>query len=208
MHAYLTRLGIRPEIQQLFSPFCRNDENGNLCFSYGSQTEVYGLAYHLIPAATEYWVSGDEVDSTVRSIIICSSAMEAIAWLNCNSALLTANHGLRFMAIGNSLDEQQLGTLRKQKTFGKYNLLFPQDLVGHIFDLKIASVLQGYCAEVSISGEHLEIEFRNRRFKIACEDFSLSRFERLSGFRFNVKTLKPRQHVSWLRQLEAQHFKN
>ncbi|WP_183573774.1 hypothetical protein HDF18_08285 [Mucilaginibacter sp. X5P1] len=208
MHAYLTRLGIRPEIQQFFAPACRCDENGNLIFSYGCLTEIYGLAYHLVPTATHYWISGDEIDSTVRRIIICGSAMDAIAWLNCNSALSNVNQGLQFIAIGNSLDEQQLLMLRKQKQCCKYSLLFPKDLLGHIFDLKIASVLQGYSAKVSISGECLEIEFRNRRFKIACEDFSLSRFERLSGFRFNVKTLKPRQHVSWLRQLEAQNFKN
>jgi hypothetical protein len=208
MHAYLTRLGIRPEIQQFFSPFYRNDENGNLCFTYGGMSEVYGLAYHLVPSATQYRVSGDEIDSTVRRIVICSSAMEAIAWLNCNKALFQVKTGLQFIAVGSSLDEQQLSTLRKQKALVNHSLLFPKDLLGHIFDLKIASVLHGYCAKVSISGDHLEIEFRGRSFRIACEDFSLSRFERLSGFRFKVKTLKPRQHVSWLNQLEAQHFTN
>lgn len=193
MNAYLTRLGIRPEIQEWIAPWHYTGENGNLCFPYGSETEVYGLAFHKVPAVG-LWTTNTAI---ARQIIICSSAMEAIAWLNCNLSAFQNIGQLMLAATGSKLCPAQFKTLPKSK----YQLVFGNDLLGRICDLKAAAFLAGYPIDIWLAGDFIEIIFRNQPFCLPCETFSLSAFEHLSGHRFHIKTAKPRQHSSWLSQL-------
>ena len=139
-------------------------------------------------------------------IIICSSAMEAISWLDCNFAGLTGTANLLFAATGNNLAAGQIIRLIKLFPCQRHALLFANDLIGNVWDLKVAATLCGYPVSICSSGEFLYINFRNRPFQMPCDAFSLSKFERLCGYRFKVKTLKPRKDVSWLSLLEAQSF--
>src|SRR5579872_6333877 len=102
MHAYLARLGVRPEVQRFFEPFYQNDQNGNLCFAYGCETETYGLAFHRVPFTEHCWIAGNRNLNVVRKVVLCSSAMEAIAWLNCNLTAFPAVENTLFLATGNS----------------------------------------------------------------------------------------------------------
>ena len=191
MNAYLIRLGIRPEIQEWLRPFYNTDDSGNLCFSYGDDIEVYGLAFHRMPLNGGCWKAGAE--ALVRQTIICSSAMEALAWLNCHTVNL--DH-LLVVATGSRI---ALPPLPKNKKV----LVFGNDLLGHLCDLKAAALLDKHPVEISFVADSVQITFRNKRYSINAEAFSLNAFERLSGYRFNAKTSKPSRHSSWLNQLLA-----
>lgn len=189
MNAYLTRLGIRPEIQGWLAPWYHTDETGNLCFSYGSDSEVFGMAFHRVPLTGGGWKAGAE--NLVSQTVICSSAMEAIAWLNCHTVNL--DH-LLLIATGNKIS---LPSLPKSKKV----LVFGNDLLGNMCDLKVAAILSGHPVQIAMEDNTVYITFRHRRFCLPADTFSLSAFQGLSGYRFNVKTSKPSQHSSWLNQL-------
>ena len=204
MNAYLTRLGIRPEIQEWLLPYYHTDVTGNLCFSYGDDYEVYGLAFHRVPLTTGCWLTGSDHLPLMRQVFICSSAMEAISWLNCHFTCFGMIENLLFLAIGSKLAESQFNRIRHALPGRKYRLLFGNDLLGRICDLKAATLLIGNPAEIALEGDELQINFRDKCFRIPCKGFSLNAFERISGFRFNVSTHKPGQHSSWFSQLQAQ----
>jgi hypothetical protein len=204
MHAYHTRLGIHPNIQSFFEPYYHSDSKVNLCFNYGDDLETYGLAFHRVPLTPDCWIAGDW--QIARQVIVCSSAMEAVAWLNCNSGYHPNPRTLLFIATGSQLNTEKLQLFREQRPQRKYGLLFSDDLLGRICDLKAAAALAGYPADVSVLNNNIHVVFRSRSFQIDCETFSLNAFGRLSGFRFNLPTLKPKGFISWLSQLEAQSF--
>jgi hypothetical protein len=185
MNAYLTRLGIRSEVQEWLEPHTYTDDVGNLCFAYGEDSEIYGLAFHRVPLSG-CWTAGPE---HARQVIISSSAMEVIAWLNCNYTPQIEH----FFFVA--------GDYRRLLRHKKYSFLFGNDLLGRIHDLKAATMLTGHPAEISVITETVQITFRSKRYAIPVEKFSLHAFELLSGFRFGGKTLKPNRHNSWLEQL-------
>jgi hypothetical protein len=189
MNAFLTRLGIRPEIQEWLLPYYQTDDTGNLYFSYGNDTEIYGLAFHRIPLNAGCWKAGAE--NLVSQTVICSSAMEGIAWLNCHPVNL--GH-LLLIATGSKIS---LPSLPKSK----YVLVFGNDLLGNICDLKVAALLSGHPMEIAINNHTVQVSFRHKCYQMAAEQLSHNAFQRLSGYRFNAKTSKPRQHSSWLNQL-------
>lgn len=199
MNACLTRLGIRPEIQEWLEPYYHTDENGNPCFSYGGGTETYGLAFHRVPLSGGLWKTDQPL---TRQVIICSSAMEAISWLNCNLSSFQDIGQTMLAAMGSKLAPAQFAALPK----AKYQLVFGNDLLGRICDLKAAAWFKGYPIAISMYAGTVRVSFRHKSYAIPCEMFSLHAFERISGFRFNIKTPKPREHSSWLSQLQAQNL--
>ena len=82
MHPFLTKLGIRAEVQEFFAPYYAGDQSGNLVFPYGRQHETYGMAFHYVPTTENCWQAGSNNLAFIREAFICGSAMEAIAWLH------------------------------------------------------------------------------------------------------------------------------
>jgi len=189
MNAFLTRLGIRPEIQDWLAPYYHTDDMGNLCFPYGNDTEIYGMAFHRVPLKGGCWKAGAE--NLADQTVLCSSAMEAIAWLNCHTVNLDQ---LLLIATCSKISLPSLPASKKVLVFGN-------DLLGNVCDLKAASILAGQPVRISVEQNTVYITFRHRRFSLPAETFSLNAFQRISGYRFPVKTSKPRQHSSWLNQL-------
>jgi hypothetical protein len=189
MNAYLTRLGIRPEIQEWLVPYYYMNDAGQLCFFYDNDIEIYGLAFHRVPLKGGCWKAGAE--NLLSQTVICSSVMEAIAWLNCHTVNL--DH-LLLIATGNKISLPSLPKSQKILVFGN-------DLLGNVCDLKAAAILAGHPVEITVEDNTIDVTFRHRRYSLPAATFSLSAFQRISGNRFNVKTSKPRQHSSWLNQL-------
>src|ERR1700744_1744799 len=204
MHPYLTRLNILAEVQDFFSPFHDTDGRGNLCFNYGNDTEIYGLAYHRVPATSQCWIAGPRNFALVRQVIICSSAMEAFAWLTCHINAYRSLDYLLFIATGSRITHEKLTWVRNELPGHKYGLLFGNDLLGKICDLKAAAALHGLAVKISGEQNGLSIHFRYRCFRMDHQLFSLNAFSRLSGFRFGVQTLKPAHYCNWLDQLNTQ----
>lgn len=187
MNAYLTHLSIRTDIQDWLAPYYSINDAGHLCFTYGDDAEVYGLGFHRVPI-TGCWLAGTN-SLLIRQTILCSSAMEGIAWLNF--------HPVNFDHI------QLMATSSFQHLLkGKYTLVFGNDLLGHVYDLKAAATLAGLPISLSTADNVVDINFRFREYQLPVNSFSLHAFERRSKYRFNqIKTSKPSRHSSWLNQL-------
>lgn len=197
MHPYLTRLVVPAAVQKYFSPYYHTDTYGNLLFSYGGESEVYGLGFHYIPTCGNLWLAGSDNLNLIRHIFICTSAMDAIAFLTFNQKRYPNLDQLLFVAIGLRPCMSQLNFISNQTV----HLLFSKDLVGCITDLKAAAAIHGLPVMVALGQDTVSVRCRYRDYTFNGDNFSLNQFEKQSGQRFRCRTVKPRDAVSWAEQL-------
>ena len=204
MHSYLTRLGVKQEVQEFFLPFYESDDAGNLCFDYSDAFEHYGLGFHKVPLSSGFWLAGNLTLEQVSTVVISSSAMEAIAWLNRNWERHADPFSLLFFSAGVSQFAEQLNWLRENCPGKKVVSVFGNDLLGRLSAVKLAAGIRGqnlhscYLAE-----EKVQILFRGRTFLFGPENLSLNALEKSSGFRFRVIISAPKNHNSFFEQLKA-----
>jgi hypothetical protein len=204
MHPYLDRLCVRPEIQELFAPFYDTDEAGNLRFRYGEGFEHYGLGFHRVPLFSGFWLAGNLCFQQVSTVIICSSAMEAIAWLEFNWHRVADSFSLLFFSAGDSLSNEQTSWLREHFSNKKIVFVLGNDLLGRLSAVKLAAGICGLSLQIAyLSEEKVQILFRGQYYLFSPENLSLNALEKLSGFRFRVIISTPKNHNSFFEQLKA-----
>jgi hypothetical protein len=196
MHPFLTRLGIAPAVQDLFEPYYKSDETGNLVFSYGEEAEHFGFAFHRVPASG-CWLAGNTNLSMISHIFICESAMEAISYFSLNEHAYRWPEQCLFIAGHPVLKLQQKSI----------SLIFNHDILGSIRELKVAAAIRGLPLSAVLSGELVHIRFRHDNYDIPQQQFSLSALEKLSGYRFGVRVCKSKSEDCWLEQLKSDIFK-
>jgi len=205
MHPFLTKLGIRPEVQEFFSPYYSSDSDGNLVFPYRRYAETYGMAFHQVPASEFYWLAGSDL-ALAREILICGSAMEAVAWLHIHYRAYNSTDSLLFLSTGTRPCGEQLYGLKKGIKGKRISLLFGNDLLGRLCDLKTAAAMCNQPAAVFLDNESVAVTFRSKSYLSSRELFSLSAFEKQSAYRFHVRTLKPKTANTWLDLLRSGAF--
>jgi len=205
MHPYLSRLGIRPEVQAYFRSFYRADDLGNLIFPYGDVLEHFGFSFHHVPLTDDCWLAGNLHFPQVRRVILSTSALDAVSWLNKKYHSFSTAQNLLFVALGAGISSVQLGWIRENFSCKKCQLIFGKDLLGRLADLKVAAVLPGWPLSLYLEGEEkVLVNFRSRNFCFSQETFSLSAFEREAGVRFGVPASKPLNHNSFFEELKAE----
>jgi hypothetical protein len=197
MHPFLTRLGIRREVQEFFAPYYAGDSSGNLVFPYGRYTETYGMAFHHVPATENYWLAGCNL-ILAREIFICGSAMEAIAWLHIHYRVYNQTDSLLFLSTGTRPCGEHFHWLKAKMKGKRISLLFGNDLLGRVCDLKTAAALRNQPAAVSLDNKNIFVTFRSKIYSCSRQCFSLNAFEKQSAYRFHARTLKPKTANSWL----------
>jgi hypothetical protein len=195
MHPFLTKLGVPPAVQDFFEPYYTTDETGNLVFWYGEEAEHFGFAFHRIPA-DGLWTSGNPNLSMIRHVFICDSAMEAISYFSLN------HHAFRqirqCLFIAGSIDS---GFCGKSCT-----MVFNKDILGRVRDLMVAAAIRKLHLTISLTDDQVHARFRQKNYSIPQEQFSLSAFEKISKYRFNIKAQKPKTTDCWLDQLKTSAF--
>jgi hypothetical protein len=205
MHAYLTRLGIRPEVQRFFRPFYSVDEMGNLVFSYGEAVEHFGFAFHWVPVTDAFWLAGNLQFSQVRLVILSASALDAVSWLNKKLPAFPQTENLLFVSLGAGVSEAQLLWVRAHLEAKAFRLLFARDLLGRMADVKLAAGIRGWPLSVYLGeGEQVIVNFRHHHFSFSQDGFSLAAFEKAAGVRFGVATDKPKVYNSFFDELKAE----
>jgi len=205
MHPYLTRLGIRPEVQRFFRPFYSSDALGNLVFAYGETVEHFGFAFHRMPVTDGFWLAGNLAFSQVRMVILSASALDALSWLNKKLPAFPQTENLLFLALGAGVCDAQLLWLRTHLANKQFRLLFGRDLLGRMADVKLAAAIKGWPLSAYLGeGDRVIISFRNRNFVFSQEQFSLAAFERVAGVRFGVATDKPKMYNLFFDELKAE----
>lgn len=205
MHPYLVRMGIPLTVQDFFQPYWRTAENGALLFDYGDQQEHYGMGFHRLPVSENCWIAG-KIDLGINHIFICSSAMEAISFLTLKSYRLPAFDRLLFIATGGSLNAEKLPFIRGVAN-AKVSVIHENSLLGHLFTLKIAAAMRRVqVTAYTLPGNRLGISFRQQPYDFDESNFSLSRFEKASGFRFNLRCEHPTDNLTYLDHLKNSPF--
>jgi hypothetical protein len=206
MHPFLTKLGIRAEVQGFFAPWYDTDRSGNLVFPYGRQYETYGMAFHFVPTTEICWQAGNSNLAFIREIFICGSAMEAIAWLHINYPACTRTNNLMLLSTGNKPGPEHFRCLTGKAKSRRISLLFGNDLLGKVCDLKTAAALHRQPAAVSVGDEQVTVSFRNKNYTFSYDAFSLNAFEKASNYYFKLRTLKPKGFNTWLDLLKSRAF--
>ena len=206
MHPYLTRLGVRSEVQVFFEPYY-SAVSSDLLFQRGNYREHFGFAFHRIPSGGDFWLAGELNLTMVDRVLISISAMDAIAFLHFFGHSLAHWENILFISTGVKPTAIQLGWIR-DRLAGKYlTLLFPADLPGAVTDLKVAAAFRRMPAAAFLAEkERLKICFRAKVYEFDQQTFTLSAFERASAYRFKVVTCKPKHCASFLDQLKAGAF--
>jgi hypothetical protein len=92
MHPFLTKLGIRAEVQEFFTP-CTTTQTRRATWSFPTAGSTKLMAWHftmsLQPKITG-WL-GTVIWPLSAEVFICGSAMEAIAWLHIHYPALRPN---------------------------------------------------------------------------------------------------------------------
>ena len=204
MHPYLTRLGVRPEVQQFFRPFYEADDIGNLLFAYGGDWEHFGFAFHKIPMTDSFWMAGNLQFEQVRLVVLCASALDAVSWLNKKLNIFPQLENMLFLSLGAGINDGKLLFLREHLAGKQYRLLFGNDLLGRMADLKLAAAIRGWPLLLYLAEkQQLIVEFRGRQFTFSQEHFSLFAFEKAARIRFGVATDKPKSLNTFFDELKA-----
>lgn len=204
MHPYLERLGIRSDVQEFFAPFYDADEAGDLCFSYGNDFEHYGLGFHRVPLSFGFWLAGNLCFAQVGTLIICASAMEALAWLELNWHRIADSFSLLFFSAGPSFSDEHVCWLRRHFSGKRIVVALGNDLLGRLSAAKMAAGICGLNLQIAyLSEEKIQILFRGETYIFSPENLSLNALEKLSGFRYRVIISTPKNHNSFFEQLKA-----
>jgi hypothetical protein len=189
---FLNQLGIPSDIQAYF-------KLGDLAFHYGTDREFFGDGFHFVPTTTNLWFAGAE---SALEIIITNCAMEAIALMTIQRPRYPKLDTVAFIAVGNKLHFGQIDWIRSHFPKRKFTLVFGNDLLGNLTDIKLATGLKGLQFRL-MHACHQTIILNTEKFE-AFEDskLTLSLFEKAFGLRTGIRTRKPLLHSSFLNQLQ------
>jgi hypothetical protein len=192
MNKLLTKLGVSAEIQALFNI------QGELRFDYGDSFEHFYQGGHRIPTTQNLWRAGNEL---AAQVIISSSVMELIAFMSLNVQKFPDPENLFFIATGNNCHPAKLHWIRSAFKKRKFILVYGNDLLSRLTDIKVATGLRDKSTILSWSDPLVEFTTGNRNFRIEQNRVSLAAFERLAGIRTHIRTGKPFPHNTYLEQL-------
>jgi hypothetical protein len=208
MHAFLTRLGVRPEVQEFFAPHHHCDTTGNLIFPYGNDLEHFGFGFHRVPNTEMLWLAGNPNSNMIRRVFICASAMEAIAFLSLKYASFNSLEGLLFAAVGAKPSPEQIGELTRNFGDKLFTLVFGKDILARICELKVATGLYHIPVAIFIAGDQIIVNYRFANYAFPAHAFSLNAFERKTGCRFRIATQKPSAFNDYFDQLKSDNLPN
>lgn len=192
MNALLTALGVPAVIQEFF-------DAGELLFDYGGHFEHYGMGFHRVPTTPHLWLAGNAL---TREVVIVPAAMEAIAYLTLNLHRYHDLDQLSLIAIGNVPCNGQLRWIRTRFPKRKYTLVFANELLGRLNDIRVAAGLKGKMVRFFNTTAGMQIEFNRVVYQLGTDEISLNRFEKVAALRTGCRTVKPKTFNSFLEQLK------
>ncbi|MGF7079004.1 hypothetical protein [Mucilaginibacter sp. UYCu711] len=192
MNPILNELGVSEELQAFF-------QVTDLVFHYGNEMECFYNEFHRVPATSNLWIAGNDL---THEVVITYSAMEAIAYLTLNRHRYSRIDTLTFVAVGNLPHDSQLQWMRSAWLKKKFTLVFGNDLLGRLADIKVAAGLAGRHIRLFLNTPNIRIETENSHHEFAADSISLHVFEKAFGIRSGVRTHKPRQFDTFLDQLK------
>jgi len=192
MNPILTELGVPEAVQAFF-------KTEELHFSYGDNFECFGTGLHRVPTTRNLWLAGNDL---TREVIITSGAMEAIAYTTINQHRYRRLENLAFIAVGNLPDMAQLTWIRTNYPKRKFTLVFSNDLLGRLTDIKVGAGLRNHAVRFTKSGGGIVIYYHDKTLAFDHDTVSLNTFEQAAGIRTGIRTAKAQSFETYLDQLK------
>ena len=166
--------------------FFYQDKCGNLA------TEYWAPVLHLVPVSSGIWLVHEGFAVQVRHLFIGGSAADILCFCHFNPDWLNDDGTVAFAALGLLPNAAQIGFLKVQFPNAKVHTLFESGITGKVTDCKVALWQKGKDASFRVSGDLIQIAYKNRRYKIPLTVFSLNRFETTVSVRSKIRTHKPK----------------
>jgi len=195
MNPLLEKLGVSSELQAFF-------KSTDCVFDFGDSFEHFGPGFHKVPTTQNVWRTAGE---TVTNVIISHSAMECLAYLTLNRHRFQLLSALGCVALGNYPYELQLEWVRRTFYRRKFTLVFSNDLVGRVMDIKVMTGLRNKPTRLWLSGDSVIARYHERTLSFAQANLSLHSFEKAFSIRSGIRTRKPLHHLTFLDELTYDH---
>lgn len=172
---------------------------GNLVFDYSTgQSEYFGLEFHTVPTSGGYWASKSIELNLIREIFVCSSAMEAIAFLYFNAHHYNRQDELLFLAIAPRYNyPAKLSALGQDV---KVNLLFGIEVFDILRCIKFCLDFKSTKVRFYFEGESIQCLMADQTLSIQQKRISIRKFYSLCGIRPFFRQHKPKTYTSFLNQ--------
>jgi len=123
--------------------------------------------------------------------------MDAISWLHFHHYLYP-NQNLFFASLGASPFKIQIESLVRP---GKqYHLVFSNDQLGAICDLKVASFIRKMPLKIIADERRYIVTFKSKNYRLP--HLSINALEKAARFHFNIPVSKPKQFNTFFEQLK------
>jgi hypothetical protein len=198
---YLERLDIHPNVRSFFEPFIHKITAEEIIIDYHDSIEHAAADFHRIPITENHWTAGGP--ATAGQLIISSSAMDAIAWLNQNHTRYRNLNDLSFISLGAYPTTTHAEIIQQHAPQKKLHFLFSNDPTGALCDLKLASCIRRFPLKIIHQDGQYHLLFQHKLYII--NHLSLNALEKASRRNFHIRTHKPQKHGTYYQQLR-QHY--
>lgn len=176
----LTELeNISPLVLDFFAAWMDEAPNGELCFKSSEIDNSVCQAGVYDPVM-------------VRSHYLFYSAIEALCFCNLNNGCLERPGSSAFTLLGLLPVAVQIRKLQAQLPNAKVFTVLDNDLLGRTLDCKIALWSKNKDAGFYLHKDRVMCNYQTRTYRFLENEFSLHRFEKLSGLRSGIRTYKPK----------------
>ncbi|SFA41058.1 hypothetical protein SAMN04488511_102231 [Pedobacter suwonensis] len=171
--------------------------SGSLIFDYhNGQSEEFGENGHLVPLHGGFWSSRTMDLNIISQVYICSSAMEAIAFLHFNSSRFNRPCELLFVAI--SPHYIYPGEIFTELRKVKINLVLECGLVNTLRAIRFCMDYQGIASHFTFQDEHIFLRFSEHVLSIPQHCLSIRKVFLMANIRPSVRQYLPRSKISFL----------
>jgi hypothetical protein len=194
--------GLKPEVIKLFTPFFQYTDGG-LIFHYDNEVvESWAPERHRVPSTSGFWLANADHSNLITDLYISYSAAELLCFISQRAFILKHPEQLAFVAVGLLPSSAQVAALKSTFPLTRWHLIFDTNLVGRIADAAIATWFKGRSVSFQVNDEQVIIRYSDKPFVMDSGDFSLSRFERITGLRAGMRTHKPLRGITSFIELQ------
>lgn len=173
--------------------------SGSLLFDYyNGQSEQFGENGHLVPLDGGFWSSRSVDFNIISQVYICSSAMEAIAFIHFNSSRFNRPCELLFIAI--SPHYTYPGEIFKELGKVKINLVLGCGLIDTLRAIRFCMDYLGVVAHFTLQDEHIFFRFSEHVLFIPQHCFSIRKVFLMANIRPFFRQHLPKSKISFLHE--------
>ncbi len=125
----------------------------------------------------------------ITDLYIAESVIDAMSFYQLFRHRYSFNHAA-FISTGGYVVKNQVENLFRAYPNAKVHTLFDNDFSGRMYDILVAVLKAGKSIGIKKKNDSVEFETPKGTMELSAESLSLSKFERMTGIRTNVRTHK------------------